>query len=85
MSKRAEENKSRLYAIVGSETLGSYLQIQPCSENAPQLSKCSIQWYRVSPEGSWNEAISGIHAINVSNFNSFKQCSGWNILFDGVK
>ncbi|XP_061991173.1 stomatal closure-related actin-binding protein 3-like isoform X1 [Rosa rugosa] len=63
MSKRAEENKSRGYAMVGSETLGSYLQIQPCSENAPQLSNCSIQWYRVSPDGSWNEAISGANKL----------------------
>ncbi|KAM5552722.1 stomatal closure-related actin-binding protein 3-like [Rosa sericea] len=63
MSKRAEENKSRGYAIVGSETLGSYLQIQTCSENAPPLSNCSIQWYRVSPDGSWNEAISGANKL----------------------
>lgn len=65
MSKWAEENKSCLYLIDGSETLGAYLRIQPRSENAPQLSKCAIQWYRVSSDGSRNEAISGIHSVNV--------------------
>lgn len=69
MSKREAENKSRGYAMVGSETLGSYLQIQTCSENVPQLPSCSIQWFRVSPDGSWNEAISGIHTTNVSNLS----------------
>ncbi|KAH7557101.1 hypothetical protein JRO89_XS11G0046800 [Xanthoceras sorbifolium] len=59
MSKRAEENKSRLYAFDGSETLGSCLQLRPCSNAAPQLAKCSIQWYRVSPDGSQKELISG--------------------------
>ncbi|XP_048430475.1 stomatal closure-related actin-binding protein 2 isoform X2 [Pyrus x bretschneideri] len=59
MNKRAEENKSSLYLIDGSETLGAYLRIQPVSENAPQLSNCAIQWYRVSSDGSRNEAISG--------------------------
>lgn len=58
-SKRAEENKSRLYAFDGSETLGSCLRILPCSDNAPQLSKCSIQWYRMSSDDSQEEVISG--------------------------
>lgn len=39
--------------------LGSYLQIQPCSDNVPELSECSIQWYRVSSEGAKKELISG--------------------------
>lgn len=59
MSKRAAANKSRLYAFDGSETLGSCLQLRPCSDDAPLLSKCSIQWYRVSPDGSQREIISG--------------------------
>ena len=59
ISKRAEENPSRLYELNGSETLGSYLRIQPCSDKAPELLKCSIQWYRVSSESSKNEPISG--------------------------
>jgi len=59
MSKRDEENKSRLYMLNGSEALGSYLQVQPCSDEVPHVSKCSIQWYRLSSEGSWREVISG--------------------------
>ncbi|KAM4079850.1 stomatal closure-related actin-binding protein 3-like [Castanea sativa] len=57
--KRDEENKFRLYILEGSENLGSYLQLKPCSEKAPQLPNCSIQWYRLSSEGSWKEVISG--------------------------
>ncbi|KAK7259949.1 hypothetical protein RIF29_25583 [Crotalaria pallida] len=57
--KKGEDNVSHLYELEGTETLGSYLQIQPCSDNAPELSKCSIQWYRVSPEGAKKELISG--------------------------
>ncbi|RDY11233.1 Stomatal closure-related actin-binding protein 2, partial [Mucuna pruriens] len=59
MSKRDEENKSRLYMLNGSEALGSYLRVQPCSDEVPQVSKCSFQWYRLSSEGSWREVISG--------------------------
>ncbi|KAL4607398.1 hypothetical protein ACB092_09G170900 [Castanea dentata] len=57
--KRDEENKFRLYILEGSEILGSYLQLKPCSDKAPQLPNCSIQWYRLSSEGSWKEVISG--------------------------
>lgn len=53
------ENKSRVYAFHGSETLGSCLQLQPCSDNAPLLSKSSIQWYRVSCDGNQKKIISG--------------------------
>ncbi|EXB54224.1 hypothetical protein L484_002074 [Morus notabilis] len=59
ISKRAEENKSRLYMLDGSAMLGSYLRIQVSSDEAPQLSKCSIQWYRVSLECNRDEVISG--------------------------
>ncbi|KAG8660236.1 stomatal closure-related actin-binding protein 1 [Manihot esculenta] len=58
-SKRAEQNISQSYELDGSEALGSYLWINPCSDNAPELSKCSIQWYRVSSEGGKKELISG--------------------------
>ncbi|XP_054799455.1 stomatal closure-related actin-binding protein 1-like [Prosopis cineraria] len=58
-AKRAEENVPHLYELEGTETLGSYLQIQPCSDHAPELSKCSIQWYRVASEGAKKELISG--------------------------
>ncbi|TKY46634.1 Stomatal closure-related actin-binding protein 1 [Spatholobus suberectus] len=58
-TKKGEENVPHLYELEGTETLGSYLQIQPCSDNALELSKCSIQWYRVSTEGAKKELISG--------------------------
>ncbi|KAJ7976565.1 Stomatal closure-related actin-binding protein 1 [Quillaja saponaria] len=59
MSKRDEENKYRLYMLDGSETLGSCLRLQPCSNGAPHLSKCSFLWYRLSSDASWREVISG--------------------------
>ncbi|KAK0595626.1 hypothetical protein LWI29_008469 [Acer saccharum] len=59
MSKRAEKNKSCMYAFDGSETLGSCLKLRPSSDAAPLLSKCLIQWYRVSPDGSQKDLISG--------------------------
>ncbi|KAH8485834.1 hypothetical protein H0E87_027320 [Populus deltoides] len=58
-SKRAEQNKSAPYVLDGSETLGSSLQLKPRSDSSPPLSKCSVQWYRVSSEDSQNEVISG--------------------------
>ncbi|KAG5242515.1 stomatal closure-related actin-binding protein [Salix suchowensis] len=58
-SKRAEQNKSAPYVLDGSETLGSSLQLKPRSDSSPPLSKCSVQWYRVSSEGSQHEVISG--------------------------
>ncbi|KAH9790320.1 Stomatal closure-related actin-binding protein 1 [Citrus sinensis] len=59
MSKRIEEKLSDSYELDGSEALGSYLRIKPCSNNGPELSKCSIQWYRVPSEGGKRELISG--------------------------
>ncbi|KAK8649686.1 hypothetical protein V6N13_139352 [Hibiscus sabdariffa] len=58
-SKGVEDNLSLLYELDGAETLGSYLRIKPCSDIAPELSKCSIQWYRISSEGGKKEVISG--------------------------
>jgi len=52
-----------LYELEGAETLGSYLQIQPCSDNAPELSRCSIQWYRIATEGAKKELISGKNSL----------------------
>ncbi|KAL1358059.1 stomatal closure-related actin-binding protein 1 [Arachis duranensis] len=57
--KKGEEKASHLYELEGTETLGSYLQIEPCSDNALELSKCSFQWYRVSLDGAKKELISG--------------------------
>ncbi|KAK8641265.1 hypothetical protein V6N13_010680 [Hibiscus sabdariffa] len=58
-SKRVEENLSHIYELDGAETLGSYLRIKPCSDIAPELSQCSIQWYRISSEGGKKELILG--------------------------
>lgn len=75
ISKRAEENPLPLYQLHGSETLGSYLRIQPCFDQAPEVLKCSIQWYRVSSGSSKNEPISGIYSainsITVLNWDKF--------------
>ncbi|XP_021900996.1 stomatal closure-related actin-binding protein 1 [Carica papaya] len=59
MSKRAEDNICLLYELDGAEALGSYLQIRPCSDTAPELSNCSIQWYRISSDDGKRELISG--------------------------
>lgn len=67
-TKKGEENVPHLYELEGSETLGSYLQIQPCSDNAPEVSKCSIQWYRVSSDGAKKELISGISLFMMHTF-----------------
>ncbi|XP_027330629.1 stomatal closure-related actin-binding protein 1 isoform X2 [Abrus precatorius] len=58
-TKKGGESVPHLYELEGNETLGSYLQIQPCSDNVPEISKCSIQWYRVSSDGAKKELISG--------------------------
>ncbi|CAN1337587.1 Stomatal closure-related actin-binding protein 3 [Linum perenne] len=59
ISRRVEDNKSAIYRIEGAEHLGSCLRLHPRLNDAPQLSKCLIQWYRVSTEGSHNEVILG--------------------------
>lgn len=56
MSKRSEEN---MYELDGTEALGSYLRVCPCSERAPELSECSFQWYRLASESGKKELISG--------------------------
>ncbi|XP_039065885.1 stomatal closure-related actin-binding protein 1-like [Hibiscus syriacus] len=58
-SKRVEANLSHIYELDGAETLGSYLRIKPCSDIAPELSHCSIQWYRISSEGGKRRLYSG--------------------------
>ncbi|KAM7273259.1 hypothetical protein ACFE04_027923 [Oxalis oulophora] len=57
--KRGIEDISHLYELEGSEILGSFLQIKPSSDYAPELAKCSIQWFRVLSESSKKERISG--------------------------
>ncbi|CAL5436444.1 unnamed protein product [Camellia sinensis] len=59
MSERVEENMIHLYELDGPETLGSYLRIQACSDSAPELLGCSIQWYRLTADRGKKELISG--------------------------
>ncbi|KAH1084242.1 hypothetical protein J1N35_024003 [Gossypium stocksii] len=59
INKRAEENKSCMFVLHGSETLGSCLQLKPRADNAPSLSQSSIQWYRLSSDENRKEVISG--------------------------
>ncbi|KAL6966679.1 Stomatal closure-related actin-binding protein 1 [Sarracenia purpurea var. burkii] len=58
ISKMGEENMNHSYELDGSEALGSYLRVQPCSDNAPDLLGSSIQWYRLTEAGK-KELISG--------------------------
>ncbi|CAL9246152.1 unnamed protein product [Arabidopsis halleri] len=58
--KRAEESKSCPFVLEGKQSLGSCLRICVNGlDNAPDLSNCSIQWYRAACETSRREAISG--------------------------
>ncbi|KAL1197973.1 Stomatal closure-related actin-binding protein 1 [Cardamine amara subsp. amara] len=59
MCRKSEENISLVYEIDGTEALGSLLRVRPCSDGAPDLSKCTMQWYRSSSDGSKKELISG--------------------------
>ncbi|KAJ7280479.1 hypothetical protein O6H91_Y373000 [Diphasiastrum complanatum] len=56
---RQHEEESKLYQLQGAECLGSCLQIVALNEVAPQISMCSIKWYRVSSDGIKAELISG--------------------------
>ena len=60
MSRRVEENVSYSYELDGSEALGSHLRIQTCCDSAPDLSECSIQWYRLT-HGGKKDLISGMY------------------------
>ncbi|KAL9143236.1 hypothetical protein ABFS82_14G223200 [Erythranthe guttata] len=59
ITKNVDQNTTRLYEIDGTEALGSYLRIFPCSDIAPDLSECAIQWYRAISESDEKELISG--------------------------
>ncbi|XP_047307970.1 stomatal closure-related actin-binding protein 1-like [Impatiens glandulifera] len=65
LMKIGEEDIREFYELDGSECLGSYLTIRPCSDKAPSLSGCSIQWFRLAvDDASKKELISG--AMKVS-------------------
>jgi hypothetical protein len=48
-----------LYVLEGLETLGSMLHIVIRGNASVDFSNASIQWFRVQPEGSKKEIISG--------------------------
>ncbi|KAK4780451.1 hypothetical protein SAY87_016557 [Trapa incisa] len=85
MTKRGEMNPL-LYELDGPEALGSILQIIPCSDNAPEISICPVQWYRVSSEGGKMDLISGatksVYAPEPSDVGRVIQA---DILLDGQK
>ncbi|XP_038988214.1 stomatal closure-related actin-binding protein 1-like isoform X1 [Phoenix dactylifera] len=58
-SRTLKENKNQLYELEGLESLGSSLHIIPREDTAPDISTCSIQWYRIQPEGNKKELIPG--------------------------
>lgn len=58
-TKRAEETRLCVYRLDGASTLGSCLRIHPRTNDAPDLSTCSIQWCRVSEDGNFKELIQG--------------------------
>lgn len=59
LCRKSDDNISLIYEIDGTEALGSCLRVRSCSNDAPDLSKCTIQWYRSSSDGSKKELISG--------------------------
>lgn len=59
MKKKMEEEMCNLYELDGQELLGSFLRVQKRSDEAAELSECSIQWYRVTSDSGKKEPISG--------------------------
>ncbi|XP_021772222.1 stomatal closure-related actin-binding protein 1-like [Chenopodium quinoa] len=59
MKKKNEDEFSHLYEIDGQELLGSFLRVQTRSDEAAELSECSIQWYRIASDSEKKEPISG--------------------------
>lgn len=86
ISKRGLEKNSQSYQLDGPEALGSYLRIQPFSDDAIELSTCSIQWYRLSSHGGNKELISGaiksVYAPEPFDVGRFLQA---DILFEGER
>ncbi|RVW35291.1 Stomatal closure-related actin-binding protein 1 [Vitis vinifera] len=67
---------SDMYELDGPEALGSFLQIQASSDKAPDLSHCSIQWYRVSSEGGKRELISDGYQITLATAGPIDPAAG---------
>ncbi|KAF0895148.1 hypothetical protein E2562_006850 [Oryza meyeriana var. granulata] len=59
LHQRYEENDVSSYELEGLESLGSVLHIVARSDGFVDLSRSTIQWFRVQPEGNKKEIISG--------------------------
>ncbi|KAJ1292135.1 hypothetical protein BS78_02G369200 [Paspalum vaginatum] len=59
LHRRYEENDMPFYELKGLETLGSMLRIVVRDYAHADFSNSSIQWFRMQPEGSKQEIISG--------------------------
>ncbi|RAL45916.1 hypothetical protein DM860_006070 [Cuscuta australis] len=59
LRKSGDGTTQNSYEIDGTEALGSFLKILPCSSDALDISKFSIQWHRLACEGGKKEPISG--------------------------
>ncbi|EPS58021.1 hypothetical protein M569_16796, partial [Genlisea aurea] len=57
--KNFDGNISSVYELTGSAAIDSMLRIQPRTEAALELGKCSIQWFRLSSQCSRREPILG--------------------------
>ncbi|KAJ3698111.1 hypothetical protein LUZ61_001816 [Rhynchospora tenuis] len=57
--RKLKEEKTCLFELEGLEILGSSLHIKSKNITAPDIANCSIQWYRLHPEGGKREIISG--------------------------
>lgn len=86
VKKRNEDETSHLYELVGQELLGSYLRVQKHSDEAAEVSDCSIQWYRVTSDSEKKELISGatkaVYAPEPFDVGRFLQAE---VSFDGQK
>ena len=66
MKKGSGDQSFDLYEIEGQELLGSCLQVQKRCDEAPQLSECSIQWYRLSYDSDKKALISGTYLLGLN-------------------
>ncbi|KAM0004356.1 hypothetical protein Hdeb2414_s0006g00192651 [Helianthus debilis subsp. tardiflorus] len=85
MCRRGEMVAPDIFELDGAESLGSYLEIHPCSDTAPELLQCSIQWYRLASEDGKKCLISGatkpIYAPEPSDVGRVLQA---DIISDGL-
>ncbi len=51
------------YELQGEERLGTSLIISPIDKNGPDLSKCNIQWHRVSVDGAKGGPVTGVFCV----------------------